>query len=91
MRATVLTSVGAEPEVREYEDPPAGDDGRVSVTVGAAGLNPVDLYIASGQMGEPSVPSVVGEEGVGTLDDGRRVYFNPSVGPFGSWAERTLV
>jgi NADPH:quinone reductase-like Zn-dependent oxidoreductase len=90
MRAAILRSAGAEPELGSFDDP-SPSDGRLVVIVSAAGLNPVDLYLASGQLGDPEVPRVIGQEGVGTLEDGRRVYFNPSVSPFGSWAERTLV
>jgi NADPH:quinone reductase-like Zn-dependent oxidoreductase len=90
MRAAILRSAGSAPELGTFDDP-TPSDGQLVVNVTAAGLNPVDLYLASGQLGDPKVPRVVGQEGVGTLDTGRRVYFNPSVPPFGSWAERTLV
>jgi NADPH:quinone reductase-like Zn-dependent oxidoreductase len=41
----------------DFEEP-HGDD-VVSVTL--AGLNPVDLALASGQLGQPDVPKVVGK------------------------------
>ena len=53
----------------------------------AAGLNPVDLM----RLGEASLPAVPGNEGVGLLGDGTRVYFERTVAPFGSFAERALV
>jgi NADPH2:quinone reductase len=58
----------------------------------AGGLNPVDISMASGTFygGAPPLPSVVGREGVGLLD-GKRVYFDAPVPPFGSFAERVLV
>jgi NADPH2:quinone reductase len=90
MRAAILIQPGAEPEVGSFGEPTV-TDGQVPVEVAAAGLNPVDLYLASGNLGPPDTPRVVGQEGVGRLEDGRRVYFNPSVPPYGSWAERTLV
>lgn len=90
MRAAVLRSPGDPPEVGAFDDPSPAD-GQVVVDVLVAGLNPVDLYLASGALGKPTVPSVIGQEGVGRLEDGRRVYFNPSVSPYGSWAQRTLV
>jgi NADPH:quinone reductase-like Zn-dependent oxidoreductase len=90
MRAAILRSVGVDPEVGDFEEP-SPESGQVIVTVTAAGLNPVDLARASGSMGDPVLPSVVGREGVGRLQDGTRVYFNPSVPPYGSWGERTLV
>ncbi len=90
MRAAVLRQPGAAPEPGTFDDP-RPDEGQAVVEVAVAGLNPVDLAMASGAMGEPTVPSVVGREGVGTLPDGRRVYFNSPVRPYGSWAERALV
>ncbi len=90
MRAAVLHQAGGAPEVGEFQDPEAAP-GQVVVEVAAAGLNPVDLLLASGAMGSPQVPAVVGREGVGALPDGRRVYFNSPVAPFGSWAPRSVV
>jgi NADPH:quinone reductase-like Zn-dependent oxidoreductase len=90
MRAAILRSVGACPEVGDFQEPSARDTQAV-VTVMVAGVNPVDLARASGSMGNPVIPSVVGREGVGRLEDGTRVYFNPSVSPYGSCGERTLV
>ena len=58
----------------------------------AAGLNPVDVAICAGRFyaGKPPLPSVAGREGVGMLD-GKRVYFDAPIAPFGSMAERALV
>ena len=41
-------------------------------------------------MGPPPLPCAVGTDGVGRLPDGRRVYFDETVAPFGSMAERAL-
>lgn len=86
MRAAILREYGAVPEVGEAGDP-SGDD---VVEVLAAGLNPIDLRIASGELAarRPELPSVVGSEGVGRTPDGRRVYFGSSSG---SLAERAAV
>ncbi|MDY6998620.1 MAG: zinc-binding dehydrogenase [Actinomycetota bacterium] len=84
MRAAVLEAVGREPHVKDFEEPGGPD----VVTVALAGCNPVDLALASSELLEPSVPLVVGQEGVGYTDDGTRVYFNSPPMPFGSWAER---
>jgi NADPH:quinone reductase-like Zn-dependent oxidoreductase len=86
MRAAVLEEAGQAPHIRDFRDPD-----RDVVEVRLAGCNPVDLALASGQMGRPPVPLVVGQEGVGTTVDGTRVYFNSPPRPFGSWAERTTV
>lgn len=90
MRAAILNAVGATPEVGDFEAPSPAD-GQAAIDVSLAGVNPFDLAMASGAMGAPKIPSVVGREGVGTLPDGRRVYFGSPVRPHGSWAERTLV
>lgn len=86
MRAAVLHDYGATPVVGEFPEP----EGKVVVDVLAAGLNPIDLRIASGTLParRPELPSVVGSEGIGRTADGRRVYFGTSSGSF---AERTAV
>ena len=90
MEAAVLEEFGSAPRFREFEDPMA--DGLAIVDVAVAGLNPVDQAIATGRITNrrPPLPSVAGLEGVGTVD-GRRVYFDTPVAPFGSMGERTLV
>jgi NADPH2:quinone reductase len=92
MRAAVLGEHGATPRVGQFEDPSSGD-GAVEVFVGAAGLHHLDVFKASGKYytGPPPLPSVVGTDGAGRLEDGRRVFFDTTVAPYGSMAERTLV
>jgi NADPH:quinone reductase-like Zn-dependent oxidoreductase len=90
MRAAVLESYDQPPRPGQFEEP-SGSDGAEVLEVSVAGLNPVDLYTAAGQLAtKPPLPSVAGREGIGTLD-GRRVYFDAPEPPFGSIAERTLV
>ena len=92
MRAAVLHEHGGTPRVNEFPDP--GDaQGCAEVRVAAAGLHHLDIYKASGSYytGPPPLPSVVGTDGVGRLEDGRRVFFDTTVEPYGSMAERTLV
>ena len=92
MRAAVLHKHGATPRADEFDDP-REQSGCVLVDVAAAGLHHLDLHKASGSYytGPPPLPSVVGTDGVGRLQDGTRVYFDESVPPYGSMAERTLV
>jgi NADPH:quinone reductase-like Zn-dependent oxidoreductase len=92
LRAAVLHEHGATPWVDEFDDP-RERSGCVLVHVSAAGLHHLDLHKASGSFytGPPPLPSVVGTDGVGRLQDGSRVYFDESVPPYGSMAERTLV
>jgi NADPH:quinone reductase-like Zn-dependent oxidoreductase len=86
MRAAVLHSAGQAPTVGDFDEP-GGD----VVDVRLAGCNPVDLWLASGGSGPPTIPSVVGLEGVGVTADGTRVYFNSPPNPFGSWAQRCRI
>lgn len=92
MRAAVLHEYGGTPCVDEFEEP-SGSDEQVVVEVAAAGLHHLDLLKATGTYytGPPPLPSVVGTDGVGRLPDGRRVYFDQTVSPYGSMGERTLV
>ena len=85
MRAVVLRSPGAI-AFEEHPDPTAAN-GNVVVEVLAAGLNPVDLS----RMLEAQLPSIPGNEGIGRLASGERVYFERTVAPFGSFAQRALV
>jgi NADPH:quinone reductase-like Zn-dependent oxidoreductase len=92
MRAAVLKEIGGVPEVGEFNDP-SGDEEGVLIDVSVAGMNPVDVFIATGKMPwvQPDPPAVAGEEGIGTIaGEDRRVYFNGCVHPFGSFAERTV-
>lgn len=91
MRAAVLHEHGKAPQHGEFEDPVACP-GQAVVDVAAAALHHVDLLKASGTfyMGPPPLPSVVGTDGVGRIGD-RRVFFDATVAPFGTMAERAPV
>jgi len=67
--------------------------GECLVSVTAAAISPVVKSRASGAHYSASgrFPFVVGIDGVGRLDDGRRVYFVLPSFPFGGMAERTVV
>jgi NADPH:quinone reductase-like Zn-dependent oxidoreductase len=90
VRAAVLREYGV-PQADDFQEPDAGPDQAV-VQVLAAGMNPIDVAICAGRFyaGSPPLPLVAGREGVGLLD-GRRVYFDSPVLPFGSMAERALI
>jgi len=92
MRAAVLAEYGSSPRVDEHPDPVGSGPLRV-VDVVAAGLNPVDLAVASGSFyaGGPPPPYVVGREGIGRGADGSLFYFDSPVPPFGAAAEQALV
>ena len=90
MDAAVLTGPGM-PHFAPFPAPCASAGNSV-VDVLAAGVNPVDIAIAAGTFPGvvPTYPSVVGHEGVGILD-GRRVYFNGPIAPYGSMAQQVLL
>jgi NADPH2:quinone reductase len=92
VRAAILTAYGQTPEIGDFDDPTPADGHQV-VDVLAAGMNPVDVLKASGHFygGNPPLPSVTGTEGIGRLDDGRVVYFDAPVSPYGSFAQRALI
>jgi NADPH:quinone reductase-like Zn-dependent oxidoreductase len=92
VRAAVLHEHGAAPRCGDFADPEP-EPGQVVVDVLAAALHHLDLHKASGTfyMGPPPLPSVVGTDGVGRLEDGRHVFFDVTVAPYGSMAERCLV
>src|SRR2546421_10242925 len=96
MRAGVIERYGEAPVLRGVPGPEPAE-GLILVEVRAAGLNPVDLRIASGRFyaGSPPVPYVPGSEGVGRvqaggrLEPGRRGYFEGRPGP-GSFAQKAV-
>lgn len=92
MDAAVLHSLGKPPRCESFPEP-APQDGEVLVHVHAAALKPVDKQLASGShyASTQALPFVCGTDGVGHLDDGRRVFFGGTRPPFGAMAERTVV
>jgi NADPH:quinone reductase-like Zn-dependent oxidoreductase len=92
MKAAVVHELGKAPTYSDFVEPiPAGDEVRVYVT--ASALTNFTKLRALGKHYSFSSrpPFVVGIDGIGTLDDGRRVYFLFPRAPFGGMAERTVV
>jgi NADPH:quinone reductase-like Zn-dependent oxidoreductase len=92
MKAGVVVQSGKTPIFGDFRDP-VEETGEVQVTVSAASLSNVVKSRASGSHYSSSgdLPFVVGIDGVGHLDDGRRVYFVLPKAPFGSMSEKTVV
>ena len=104
MRAVQLTAESGYAGLRLTEgyDPGRPGDGQVLVKLGAAGVTPLEHYIATGGLAvSPSLPVVMGTEGAGVViqssdpnwGEGARVVFT---GPYGllrdgSWAEAAVV
>ena len=92
MKAAIVVEAGQPPVYGDFREPvPA--NGEVVVTVSAAALSNVVRSRASGRHYSSSgqLPFVVGIDGAGRLEDGRRVYFVLPKAPFGSMSEKTLV
>ena len=92
MKAAVVTSPGMKPRYGDFQSPVKRDALEV-ITVTAAALTNLTKGRASGShySADNQYPFVPGVDGVGTLDDGRRVYFAMPEAPFGAMAEQTLV
>jgi NADPH:quinone reductase-like Zn-dependent oxidoreductase len=92
MKAAIVTSAGAKPIYGEFHSP-AKREGLELITVTAAALTNLTKGRAAGShySAQNHYPFVPGVDGVGTLADGRRVYFAMPEAPFGAMAELTLV
>lgn len=91
MNAAVLHTLGQPPRYGQFAEPVA-QDGEVIVHVRAAALKPIDKQLASGShyASKGGLPFICGIDGVGVLDDGKRVYFGGPRPPYGAMAERTV-
>ncbi|MFZ0967179.1 MAG: hypothetical protein WAN13_02800, partial [Candidatus Acidiferrales bacterium] len=92
MKAAIVVEAGKLPIYGDFREPVPADR-EVLVAVKAAALSHVVKSRASGKHYSSSgqLPFVVGIDGVGDLDDGRRVYFVLPRAPFGSMSEKTIV
>lgn len=92
MKAAIVVEAGKTPICGDFKEPvPTEKD--ASITVTAAALSEVTKSRASGTHYSSSegVPFVVGVDGTGQLEDGRRIYFLLPTAPFGGMAEQTVV
>lgn len=92
MKAAVLHAIGKPPRFEEFPEPVAKEN-ELIVHVRAAALKPIDRQMADGShyAAHRTFPVVCGMDGVGLLDDGRRVLFAGCRQPYGGMAERTVV
>jgi NADPH:quinone reductase-like Zn-dependent oxidoreductase len=94
VRACVLTGTGGHPadnfEITDVPDAPAPQAGEVRVSIRAAALNHLDLFVAGGMPGSAlRFPHVVGADGAGVVESvgpgvsavrpGDRVFLNPGI------------
>ena len=91
MKAAVVRARGTTPVYGDFADPVPAESERL-ISVAAAALSPVARSRASGAHYSSSgdFPFVAGVDGVGKLEDGRRVYFLMPRAPFGGMAEKTV-
>ena len=92
MNAAVVHSFDAPPAYGDFETPvPAGNEVRVSMR--AAALSQLVRAQASGKhySAHAHLPLVPGVDGVGVLEDGRRVFVAFPRAPHGTMAEHTVI
>lgn len=92
MKAAIVKARGSDPVYGDFDEPVA-QTGKTIVKVTASALSHLTQARASGAhySSEGRFPSVPGVDGVGTTEDGKRVYFALPEAPFGALAERSLV
>jgi NADPH:quinone reductase-like Zn-dependent oxidoreductase len=92
MHAAVVESFGVTPRYTSFREPEAMDE-EVLVKVRASALSNLVKSQASGSHYSKSteMPFVPGNDGVGILPDGQRVYFLNPRAPFGAMAEWSVV
>lgn len=92
MRAAIVKEMGATPVLAEFDSPVAAP-GHVLVNVSKAALSQLSKFRSMGMHYSSAAhfPIIAGADGVGTLEDGTRVYFALPVPPYGSLAEQTIV
>lgn len=91
MKAAVVQSFDSPPRYAGFADP-APTSEELLVRVRAAALHPIVRSLAAGKHygSTGQLPLIPGNDGVGLLDDGSRVYFGATHPPYGSFAERSL-
>lgn len=92
MKAAVIMKPGRTPVFANFDDP-VPQVGEELVFVTASALNHVTKSRASGShhTSPGSLPAIVGIDGVGRTQGGRRVYFVLPQEPFGGMAEKVAV
>ena len=91
MRAAVLHELGKPPRVEEFPKPTPAD-GEALICVSAAALKSVDKQMAAGtHYASPrELPVVCGNDGVGRLEDGTRIFFGGPRKTYGTMAASTV-
>jgi NADPH:quinone reductase-like Zn-dependent oxidoreductase len=92
MKAAIVNGPDRAPVYGEFAEPIA-QPGRKLITVTASALSQFTKSRASGghYSSEGVFPCVVGADGVGRMEDGRRVYFALPEAPYGAMAQYSVV
>jgi NADPH:quinone reductase-like Zn-dependent oxidoreductase len=93
MHAAVVRSFDHPPRYESYDTPEPSGPNQALVEVLAVGLHPRVRTDAAGRhyTSTGALPMIPGIDGVGRLEDGRRLYFVSADDTWGSMAERALV
>jgi NADPH:quinone reductase-like Zn-dependent oxidoreductase len=92
MKAAIVREAGQPPVYGDFAEPVRSDgENRIAVTAAAMSHVVKSRALGSHYSSPGQFPLVVGVDGVGRLDDGRRVYFVLPKAPYGSMAQRTVV
>ena len=90
MKAAVLKQLGEAPQFSDFKDPVIENNQQLLLSVKAAAIKNIDRLRASGKhyASYKEVPVVVGIDGMGVLENGKRVY---AMGITGMIAEKALI
>lgn len=92
MKAAVVTRFDSAPMYTDFREPEPRT-GFIPMRMLAAGVHRIVRSLAAGAhySSGNELPFIPGVDGVGVLEDGRRVYAGGTPEPFGTLAERTLI
>jgi NADPH:quinone reductase-like Zn-dependent oxidoreductase len=92
MKAAVVNGPGQKPQYANFSEPVARE-GEELISVRSSALSHFSRSRASGAhySADGTFPAVAGADGVGTTQEGRRVYFVLPEAPNGAMAETTVV
>src|SRR5215813_10039103 len=95
MKAAVLHHFGDVPRYEDFPDPTPGEN-ETLVQVKAVPLENIDKFMAAGthyavQQFLPSLPAIIGFDGIGMKEDGSLIGFGGIKPPYGALAEKVAI
>lgn len=91
MKAAIVRSAGENPVYGDFDKPiPAADEYRIAVAASALSHLTKSRAAGTHYSSVGQFPFVAGVDGVGRLEEGRRVYFVLPTAPHGGMAEQTV-